>query len=328
MKKITLTTCLLILTLQNVWAEGEDETSSTAPTVTQSDAPRVMPTPQQTRIAGLIERLSTNHAHEIETLEADGESFLGLFREAETGDPQGCLILLHGDHGHPDWPQVVSPLRETLPRHSWCTLAIEIPDMGGRATPVQVGQTTNNETSDTDENDANADASTSAELPNEAQVFARIDAAIALTQEKGYNQVAYLGYRSGAAYALRYAAEQGITSQALVLIEPRSTTALSDFQLAQNIERLRLPTLDYYFDRTNVDARFARQRLAAANKRGNQRAPYIQIDALPDARFDPTGNKRLTQRVWGFLKQNTLQSNQRKTLPEFEKSLFYESPLD
>lgn len=321
MKKLTLTTWLLTLSLGNVWAEDPPAPATdtaAGSNIVQADVPRVMPTPQQTRIAGLIARLSENDSHEIETLNADGADFLGLFRESESGDPQGCLVMLHGDHGHPDWPQVIQPLREALPVHSWCTLSIEVPDIGGRATPVTIT---------TGENDGAAPEENPA-LPNEETVFARIDAAAQLIRDKGYSQVAYMGYRSGAAYALRYTAERGTTNQALILIEPRSFSPVSEFKLAQNIERLRLPVLDYYFNRTPQDERFARQRQAAANKRTNRQEAYTQIDALPDARYDPTGNKRLVQRVWGFLKQNTNQQSQRKELPEFEKELFYKSPLD
>lgn len=248
---------------------------------------------------------------------ADNKDFLGLFRESESGDPQGCLVMLHGDHGHPDWPQVIQPLRETLPEHSWCTLSIEVPDIIDRATPVAIP--TEQGTPTSQENLV---------LPNEETVFARIDAAVQLIRDKGYNQVAYMGYRTGAAYVLRFAAERGTTSQALILIEPRTVIPVSEYNLAQNIERLRLPVLDYYFDRTPQDSRFARWRQAAANKRTGRQNAYTQIDALPDARFDPTGNKRLVQRVWGFLKQNTNQQSQRKDLPEFEKELFYNGPLD
>lgn len=318
MKKITLATWLLLLCPTLAWAANEKTDAATeTPAAIKSDKPRVIPTPQQSRIAGLVDRLSDNYSQEIETLTADGDEFLGLFRESESGDPQGCLIILHGDHGHPDWPQVVSPLRERLTQHSWCTLAIEIPDIGGRATPAKAA------TADTP---SGTDLAT--ELPNEATVFARIDAAVDLTRDKGYSQVAYLGYRTGAAYALRYTAEKGTTNQALVMIEPRTSAPVSEYTLAQNIERLRLPVLDYYFNRNSRAARFAAYRQAAANKRTSRSVTYTQIDALPDARYDPTGDKRLIQRVWGFLKQNTNQKSQRKELPEFDKELFYKSPIN
>lgn len=357
MKKLLLILGLLSLSHSFVWAEDPPATTTDANASGTSDAntpsgssnkERVMPTPQETRIAGLIAQLSGNQAQQIEQMSAENDTFLGLFRESETGDPQGCVIILHGDHGHPDWPQVVAPLRDKLPSHSWCTLSIEVPDMLGRAatvpnathaaksaTPSDTGAAPDAPQSDTTPpaNDTNSTSVAGTPvvmdtLPNESQVFARIDAAANLIKEKGYTQVAYLGYRTGAAYALRYAAEKGITSQALMLIEPRTSAPITEYQLAQTIQTLKLPVLDYYFNRTFMDARFAGYRQAAANKRSNRKVAYTQIDALPDARFDPSGNKRLTQRVWGFLKQNTNQQGQRKELPEFEKELFYKSPVD
>ncbi|MBM6551512.1 DUF3530 family protein [Marinomonas ostreistagni] len=321
MKKLPLIMTLTALCYTTLlYAEEPANEADTPSNTVQSDQPRVMPTPQASRIDGLIERLSTNYAHEIETLSADGEEFLALLRQPATNDPQGCVILLHGDHGHPDWPQVISPLRQKLPQHSWCTLAIEIPDVGGRATPVMTpAATAENQVDNSD---------TALSLPNEDTVFARIDAAIEFTRAAGYGQEVFLGYRTGAAYALRYTSERNIMDQALVLIEPRTVAPVSEYELAQMLQTLNLPVLDYYFNRTSRDQRFAQWRQAAANQRANQQDRYRQIDALPDARYDPVGDKRLVQRVWGFLKQNTTQQRQRKELPEYEKDLFYESPLD
>ncbi|TPE54952.1 DUF3530 family protein [Maribrevibacterium harenarium] len=310
MKKL-LVSATVTLVLNSITYAAEDGTGGA----------HVQPTPQQTRIAGLVERLGLNYAHEIETIEANGESFLGLFNESASGDPQGCVLMLHGDHGHPDWPQVISPLRRKLPQHSWCTLSIEIPDIEDRAAPVLPGR----ETPQADNNPIVAANGNSSTLPHEEMVFARIDASLNLIRSKGYQQAAYLGYRSGAAYMLKYAASKGLAGQALVLIDINTIEPVSEFDLSQQIESLRLPVLDYYFNMSPQTQRFADYRQAAANKRPNRSEAYTQIDALPDRRFDPTGDKRLTQRVWGFLKQNTIQDKQRKDLPEFNKQLFYKS---
>ncbi|RDL44434.1 DUF3530 domain-containing protein [Marinomonas piezotolerans] len=315
MKKLTLAIAIsLYVSSCVIAAEGDDSTSTNSNT---NNEERVSPTPQQTRIDGLIERISQSHPHQLETIEANGTSFLGLFEESTSGDPQGCVLILHNDHGHPDWPQVVSPLRYSLPEHSWCSLSIEVPDIIERGALATLN-----------DNEENSEVEIQANLPNEEIVFARVDAALSRIREKGYNQVVYLGYRTGAAYALRYTAENNIVGQALVLIEPKTIAPVSQFQLSQEIRKLRLPVLDYYFDRTFQDHQFALWRQSAANKRTNRSKSYTQINALPDARYDPSGNKRLVQRVWGFLKQNTVQQGQRKELPTFDKELFYNSPLD
>ncbi|ADZ90298.1 alpha/beta hydrolase family protein [Marinomonas mediterranea] len=319
-----LISALSISALPSFVLAADDD--ATPETPTSSKGEYVKPTPQQTRIKGLILRLQPNYSHEIETIDDGTEDFLGLFNESGTGDPQGCVLFLHEDHAHPDWPQVISPLRRNLPSHSWCTLSIEVPDIAGRATPTTVPS--NDSDSDSDNSSPTPPTDGGVTLTNEQKVFDRIDAALALIREKGYQNAAYLGHRSGAAYALKYVADRGIAGQALILVDIKTVPPASEYQLSQSIESLRIPVLDYYFDRLPSDHRFAQWRQQASNKRRNSSDAFVQIDALPDARFGNSADKRLEQRVWGFLKQNTTQSSQNKELPEFKKGLFYKSPVE
>ncbi|TDO98198.1 alpha/beta hydrolase family protein [Marinomonas balearica] len=318
MKKKVL--CLFISALSSAVLAADTDTNSE--TKSPSDIEHVKPTPQQSRISGLIKRLTPNYAHEIETINDGTDDFLGLFNESGTGDPQGCVLLLHEDHGHPDWPQVISPLRKDLPSHSWCTLSIEVPDITNRASPTILS-------TDNSEDDTQAPPTDeTVTLQNEKKVFDRIDAALALIREKGYQNAAYLGHRSGAAYFLKYIADRGISGQALILIDIKTIPPVTEFQLSQSIESLRIPVLDYYFDRLPADHRFALWRQQASNKRRNSSDAYIQIDALPDARFGNSADRRLEQRVWGFLKQNTTQKSQKRDFAEFKKGLFFKSPVE
>ena len=282
--------------------------------------------PQETRIQALINGLSTTNPQEIEMIEAASGQFLSLFRESSTGDPQGCIILLHSDNAHPDWPQVIHPVREKLNDNSWCTLSIEIPDVTKRffsRNPVSPEPSGDNATATTnaDNTATNADKT----LPDESIVFERIDAARQHLQQKGYSRNAYLGHGTGAAYALKYAANRSLGGSALILVEPLTPEPFSDFEFANLIESLRLPTLDYYFADSVSKNQFARYRQNAANKRTSANDAYVQIKAPLDRRYDEIGTKRLTQRVWGFLKQNTNQAQQTRPLPLVDKSLFIKS---
>ncbi len=53
--------------------------------------------------------------------------FLSIFTEAETGTPKGAVIIMHGRGYHPNWPELVYPLRTGLPGHGWHTLSIQMP---------------------------------------------------------------------------------------------------------------------------------------------------------------------------------------------------------
>ena len=56
----------------------------------------------------------------------DSVRFLGLHvvPESEQG---GGLLILHGRGVHPDWPQVVNPLRVALAEAGWHTLSLQLP---------------------------------------------------------------------------------------------------------------------------------------------------------------------------------------------------------
>lgn len=62
---------------------------------------------------------------EMVWLDAGGHRFLGILTEAE--DPRGYVIVAHGTGVHPDWSQVVNPLRVGLVEHGWTTLSIQMP---------------------------------------------------------------------------------------------------------------------------------------------------------------------------------------------------------
>ena len=72
----------------------------------------------------------TADADEIISLKAPGGRFIGLYKrakvseisETKTGKINGVVILVHGMGAHPDWPDVISPLRTRLTEIGWSTL--------------------------------------------------------------------------------------------------------------------------------------------------------------------------------------------------------------
>lgn len=313
-KKINKKKIAFLLGLSITFYSQAEDNTTTTDRPTQATEERNLPISQVNRIEGLITQLSKNQAHEIQTLNANGEDFLALFRDAATGAPQGCIILLHGDNEHPDWPSVVNPIRTSLNANSWCSLSIELPDVYPKEslTLITAPQETN-ESAEMSE----------LTLPNEEIIFARLDAALEFLTERDFTTFALLGHRTGASYAIRYSATRELTEGALILIAPITPDAISNFALSSTIENIQLPILDYYFDISPKEIRFAQARQNAANKRSGDFV-YQQIKAFRDQRYQTAGEKRLTQRVWGFLKQNTPQKDQRRPLPSIEKGLFHQ----
>lgn len=60
------------------------------------------------------------------TLQAGQHPFLGIKTLAE-GNPRGNLLIMHGRGIHPDWHDLINPLRVDLVEHGWNTLSIQMP---------------------------------------------------------------------------------------------------------------------------------------------------------------------------------------------------------
>ena len=67
-------------------------------------------------------------------LKADHHSFLSIYMEAETEPVHGAVILMHGRGLHPNWAQVIYPLRTGLTQFGWHTLSIQMPVLDNQST--------------------------------------------------------------------------------------------------------------------------------------------------------------------------------------------------
>ncbi len=63
-----------------------------------------------------------------------GHEFLGVLTEGDT-DSGRAVILVHGIGVHPNWPDVIYPLREGLLEHGTTTLSMQMPILANDADP-------------------------------------------------------------------------------------------------------------------------------------------------------------------------------------------------
>ncbi len=87
---------------------------------------------EQRMAAEIVDAILDGEAIEIET--EDGLSFLGIFTETAVPPARGTVLILHGRGLHPNWTNVVHPLRVGLVEHGWNTLAIQLPVLTKDAT--------------------------------------------------------------------------------------------------------------------------------------------------------------------------------------------------
>ena len=54
-------------------------------------------------------------------------TFFSIYTPHTTSSPKGAVILMHGSGAHPDWGDIIHPLRSELPDKGWATLSIQLP---------------------------------------------------------------------------------------------------------------------------------------------------------------------------------------------------------
>lgn len=66
-------------------------------------------------------------------LNDNGHKFLTIYTEPTTTNVKGGAIIMHGVGVHPNWTDVVYPLRTQLPDHGWYTLSLQMPVLPNNA---------------------------------------------------------------------------------------------------------------------------------------------------------------------------------------------------
>ncbi len=223
---------------------------------------------------------------EAEWLEAGGQKFLALYTEETTGAPKGSVILVHGTGAHPDWPDVIHPLRVGLPDHGWSTLSIQAPVLANEAGYAEYA-------------------------PLVGEAAPRIQAAVAFLEQRAPGRPVFLvGHSLGATMAaacLAEAPDVPVAGVILIGMGVRDEGPLSD--ALSYLQKLRLPVFDLYGSRDlpAVTASAAARRRAAA-KAGN--AAYRQFEVSGADHFFRGLEDELLGRVRGWLETTIKQRDE------------------
>lgn len=152
-----------------------------------------------------------------------GDRFLGIYLQQSTEQTRGAVILVHGMGGHPDWPEVIAPLRRRLPAAGWASLSIQMPVLEPGDALAGYGDTLQ-------------------------QACGRIRTAVRYLRDKQYQNIALIGYGFGATTGAYYLTDGGGGGiQAFVGISMRSYEFLSPrLDLNAYLKQLTIPVLDVY----------------------------------------------------------------------------------
>ncbi len=177
----------------------------------------------------------------------DGNSkFLTIYTTAE-GNSDRAAIIMHGIGAHPDWQQVVHPLRVELPTYGWNTLSIQMPILAN-----------------------GVDESKYAPLfPKE--VPARIDAAIKYLHENGVKHIVLVAHSMGSVMGSYYLSKHSDDVEGFVGIGMPGHPGAGAMDTVHSLEKIHVPVLDLYGSedlKAVLDS--AKARKAAAKIAGNK----------------------------------------------------------
>ncbi|MCU0075454.1 alpha/beta hydrolase family protein [Pseudomonas koreensis] len=258
-------------------------------------------------------------AQEQQQLQAGSDTFLALWKPANTAEPKGAVILIPGAGETADWPQAIGPLRRKLPDVEWSSLSITLPDLQSDAIAPRVVEapaapktadpgSKDSTTAEPIEQAAGGEADVADKVVAETteeqskadaeRIFARIDAAIAYAEQQSARSIVVLGHGTGAYWAARYQSERQSSQVEKLVLVAAQTPAKAQPELVELTPTLKLPTADVYYMDKPLDRNAALERMQASKRLKTSAFSQVALKALPDNKAE---QEQLFRRVRGWL---------------------------
>ncbi|MFK5893340.1 MAG: DUF3530 family protein [Pseudomonadota bacterium] len=204
-------------------------------------------------------------------LNSGQQTFFAIYKKQNLLKEKGSVILLHDKAGHPDWKNVIRPLRINLTKHGWNTLSIQMP-------------LKNKPLKKTEELQAFYQ-----------QGYSRLDSALQYLKDQKAPNIFLIAYGSNNLVVLNYYKnnpKRDINGVVLISLATENSLSL--------LEEINLPVLDIYgsndFDSVTLTAR---QRISAAKRSGNKYYSQQQIHYADH--FFSTDSDKLIKRIHSWM---------------------------
>ena len=155
-------------------------------------------------------------------LVVEGQEVFAIYMEAENGSDKG-MIVVHGTGIHPNWEQVVQPIRVDMAAHGWNTLSIQMPILHN-------------------------DAQYEEYVALYPEVPSRLRAAEAFLKDRGIQTLLIAAHSQGATMSSYYLSRHPSDVKGLIAIGMGATQKDSHVNSAQSLKKITIPVLDLYGD--------------------------------------------------------------------------------
>lgn len=216
-------------------------------------------------------------------LEAGKTKFLGIYTPTAAKPAKGAVIVAHGIGVHPDWPDVVNPLRVKLAERGWNTLSVQMPILPNEAEYKDY-------------------------IPLFPEVSPRLKAAVDHLKSKGNKKIAIAAHSLGATMGAYFLAQNKSPVDGLVVVGTSGTqlhdTPGTGVRYFESLPKLnKLPILDIYgSDDLKEVLDSVAKRKEIAKDSGNTR--YTQVKVAGANHFFQGKDAELVQQVSSWLDQN------------------------
>ncbi|MDH5395857.1 MAG: alpha/beta hydrolase family protein, partial [Gammaproteobacteria bacterium] len=213
-------------------------------------------------------------------LKVGNNKVLSIYTENTTEKALGGAIILHGSGVHPNWDQVVRPLRSQLPDHGWSTLSIQLPVLNNNAEYKDY-------------------------IPLFKDATPRINAGVSFLKSKGIQNIVIIAHSLGSAMSANYMANKPDASiRAFVAIgAPGDLDKNDKASYPNSVKTIKVPVLDIYGSNDLPQVlNSVKAKADAARKAGN--AQYTQVKISGANHFFDNKDAELVKRVRGWLAKN------------------------
>ncbi len=213
---------------------------------------------------------------EVIWLSAEDHQFLAIEMASDEGPVKDAMIVVHGIGVHPNWEQVIRPIRVEMVESGWRTLSIQMPILRNEATAKEYE-------------------------PLFDEVPERFAAAIEYLRSKGAERIVIVAHSLGAAMSSWYlAGDDSGDISALVIIGMNADAESMPVDTALALQRIKVPVLDLYGEE-DLDAvvSTSAKRASAAHTGGNP--DYLQVEIAGADHFFDGQEDLLLEQIEGWL---------------------------
>ena len=155
-------------------------------------------------------------------LVVEGRKIFAIYMEAEDGSDKG-MIVVHGTGIHPNWQQVVQPIRVEMAAHGWNTLSIQMPILHNEAQYEEY-------------------------VALYPEVPPRLSAAEAFLKDRGIQTLLIAAHSQGATMSSYYLSRHPSDVKGLIAIGMGATQKDNHINSAKSLKKITIPVLDLYGD--------------------------------------------------------------------------------